>query len=209
MQDKYRGEQVLVFERNLLEQLGMFDGITTDVERYLDVILDKRNNRFHLRHLAEQDESLKQIIPYVIFCREDEVFSYVRGKQAGESRLRGNRSIGIGGHINPGDEMLFSGAQVASDRQTYVEAVQREIEEEVIIDGPYSPEIKGLINDDSNPVGRVHLGVVHVCQLSKKAVRKKEQQITQSGFMPLASLAGNRREELETWSQLAVDMLLK
>ncbi len=209
MEDKYNGEQVLVFERSLFEKLGIFDGVATDFERYLDVILDRKNNRFHLRYLAEQDESLKQIIPYVLFCHEEEVFSYVRGKKAGESRLRGNRSVGIGGHINPGDEMLFAGAQVASDRQTYIEAVQREIEEEVVVDGTFTPEIKGLINDDSNPVGRVHFGVVHVCRLPGKAVRKREQQITQSGFVSLRELAGPRREELETWSQLSVDMLHK
>ncbi len=209
MEDKYRGERVLVFERDLLDKLGPFDGITTDVDRYLDTILDKKNNRFHLRYLAEEDESLQQIIPYVLFICGEEVFSYVRGKQAGEARLVGNRSVGIGGHINPGDEMLFQGAAVATDRQTYLEAVGREIEEEVIVDEPFAPEIKALINDDSNPVGRVHFGVVHVCRLSGKTVRKREQQITQSGFIRVADLAGPRREELETWSQLAVEMLMK
>ncbi len=209
MEDKYRGERVLVFERDLLEKLGPFDGITTDMDRYLDTILDKKNNRFHLRYLAEDDELLQQIIPYVLFVNGEEVFSYVRGKQAGEARLVGNRSVGIGGHINPGDEMLFQGAAVATDRQTYLEAVGREIEEEVIVDEPFKPEIKALINDDSNPVGRVHFGVVHVCRLGGKTVRKREQQITQSGFIPIADLAGPRREELETWSRLAVEMLAK
>ncbi|MCP4605472.1 MAG: hypothetical protein GY847_33960 [Proteobacteria bacterium] len=209
MQDKYRGEQVLVFERDLLKELGPFDGITTNVNQYLDTILDKKNNRFHLRYLAEQDESLQQIIPYVLFCHKDEVFSYVRGKKAGEARLVGDRSVGIGGHINPGDEMLFNGVAVATDRQTYIEAVYREIEEEVIVEESFTPEIRALIKDDSNPVGRVHFGVVHVCRLDGKGVRKREQQITQSGFIPLADLAGPRREELETWSQLSVDLLLK
>ncbi len=209
MEDKYRGEHVLVFNRTLLEELGSFDGVSTDVDLYLDPILDKQNNHFHERYLAEQDESLQQIIPYVLFCHGDEVFSYVRGKQAGETRLVGNRSVGIGGHINPRDEMLFAGAAVATDRQTYLEAVQREIEEEVVVDEPINPEIVALIKDDSNPVGRVHFGVVHVCRLGSKGVRKREQQITRAGFIPVADLAGPRREELETWSQLSVDLLQK
>jgi predicted NUDIX family phosphoesterase len=209
MEDKYQGEQVLVFDRTIFEDLGIFNGTTSDSERYLDIILSKKNNRFQLRYLAEQDESLKQIIPYVLFYHDGALFSYVRGKQAGEDRLIGNRSVGIGGHINPVDEMLFAGTEVATDRQTYIEAVQREIEEEVLVDEPLSPEIIGLLNDDSNPVGRVHFGIVHVCRLSGKTVRKREQQITKSGFVPIEELAGPKWEELESWSQLCVNLLKK
>lgn len=207
MDDKYRGERILVFERSLFEELGLFQGTTAEYERYLAPILKKQNNRFHLRYLAETDDSLKQIIPYVLFIHEEEIFSYVRGKQAGESRLVGNRSVGIGGHINPEDETLFGEADVSSDMETYLRAVRREIEEEVVVEGGYEPEIAALINDDSNPVGRVHFGVVHLCRLADKSIRKREQQITQSGFLPIAELAGPRRDELETWSQMAVDLL--
>ncbi|MBW2278645.1 MAG: hypothetical protein JRF63_14225 [Deltaproteobacteria bacterium] len=203
------GEQVLVFDRALFEELGAFQGYSLEPERYLGVIIDKSNNRFYLRFQAETDESLKQIIPYVMFVSGDSVFSYVRGKQAGESRLVGNRSVGIGGHINPVDDVLFSGAAVANDRTSYLEAVRREIAEEVVVESDFEPGIVALINDDSNPVGRVHFGVVHVCELSHQSVRKREQQITRSGFLPIADLAGPRREELETWSALAVDLLIE
>jgi predicted NUDIX family phosphoesterase len=91
--------------------------------------------------------------------------------------------------------------------QTYIRAVSREVEEEVVVEEPFEPTITALINDDSNPVGRVHLGIVHICHLSHKSVIKREQQITKSGFMPISELAGDRREELETWSALAIDLL--
>ena len=207
MVDKYKGEQVLVFERALLEEIGEFQGITGDVQKYLDKILDKSTNRYSLRYVAEEDESLKQIIPYVLFYCDGEVFSYVRGKDAGETRLRGNRSVGIGGHINPCDESLFATGNRSSDTATYLEAVEREIAEEVVVDEPFKPEIIGLINDDSNPVGRVHFGIVHLCRLESQSVRKKERQITASGFIPVSDLAGERREELESWSALAIDLL--
>ena len=87
MEDKYRGERILVFERQLLDELGSFQGTTTEYNRYLGPILDNQNNRFHPRNLAESDETLKQIIPYVLFVHNEEVFSYVRGKQAGETRF--------------------------------------------------------------------------------------------------------------------------
>ena len=117
MDDRFRGERVLVFPRAMLEALGDFHGLCADWRRYLDVILDKKSNKFVERYRAEEDESLKQIIPYVLFVSGDSVFSYVRGKAAGEKRLVGNRSIGIGGHINPAEEQLpfsSSGASSAS-----------------------------------------------------------------------------------------------
>lgn len=210
MEDRYRGEKVLVFERRLLDELGSFQGTTTDVDRYLEVILDKNNNHFHQRFQAEEDPSLKQIIPYVLFRCGDEVFSYVRGKQAGEKRLVGNRSIGIGGHVNPEDEQsLLPGASSSSDISTYLEAVRREIAEEVVVDEPIEPEIVALLNDDSNAVGQVHFGVIHVCELKGRNVRKREQQITESGFVPIEDLVGPRREELESWSSIAIDLLVR
>jgi predicted NUDIX family phosphoesterase len=207
MEDRYHGERILVFERCFLEELGTFQGTTRQVKKYLDKILDKKNNRFHLRVDAERDEDLKQIIPYVVFVCDDMVFSYVRGKQAGETRLVGNRSVGIGGHINPDDESLFAKADVSSDMQTYIRAVKREIAEEVYIEGNYDLDVVALINDDSNAVGRVHFGVVHVCRIPHKNIRKKESQITQSGFFSLANLRGKMNEELETWSRLAIELL--
>lgn len=207
MEDRFRGERVLVFPRSLLDGLGAFQGVRADWRRYLEPILDRKNNRFHERFRAEEDESLKQIIPYVLFVADRTVFSYVRGKGAGEKRLVGNRSIGIGGHINPADEQLLFPAAAASDMASYLEAVRREIAEEVVVDAPAEPEIVGVLNDDSNPVGRVHFGVVHVCRVPPGSVRKREAMITESGFLPIDELAGPRREELESWSSIAIGLL--
>jgi predicted NUDIX family phosphoesterase len=208
MEDRFRGERVLVFPRATLDALGAFQGVRTDWRRYLDVILDKKNNKFVERYRAEEDESLKQIIPYVLFVSGGSVFSYVRGKASGEKRLVGTRSMGIGGHINPVDEqLLFSAPAASSDMASYLEAVRREIAEEVIVDGPFDPAIAAVLNDDSNPVGRVHFGVVHVCEVAPDAVRKREQQITDSGFLPITDLRGARREELESWSAIAIEVL--
>ncbi len=75
------------------------------------------------------------------------------------------------------------------------------------MDEDCNPEIRALLNDDSNPVGQVHFGVIHVCELKGRSVRKREQQITESGFVPIAELVGPRREELESWSAIAIDFL--
>jgi predicted NUDIX family phosphoesterase len=198
-------EQVLVIERKIIEQLGMFHGLVFDVDRYLSRIFIQGVPRFMSRAQVEQDPSYKQLIPYVIMTHQGKYFSYVRGRRAGESRLTGNRSIGIGGHINPADDMpLFN----SDFYQTYLAAVQREVDEEVSVETPYTDSIIALLNDDSNEVGSVHLGIVHFWKLDAPQVRKKEQMITQMAFMTLEELQ-QVRDTLETWSQLCLDGLAK
>jgi|AntAceMinimDraft_16_1070373.scaffolds.fasta_scaffold63995_2 predicted NUDIX family phosphoesterase len=196
-------EHVLVIERKVLENVGMFQGLTFDVDKYIDSIFTAGVPRYMPRSQAEEDPNYKQIIPYVIMTHNEKYLSYVRGKRAGEKRLVGNRSIGIGGHINPTDDMpLF-----CSDfRESYLGAVQREVEEEVCVETDYTNQVVALINDDSNEVGRVHLGIVHCWHLNSPKVRKKEQMITQMSFVSSTELQ-SVRESLETWSSLCLDGL--
>lgn len=192
-------ENILVVRRSLLEKIGIFQGLCFDVERYLPTFLARENNFFTPRAAAETNPELKQIIPYVLLVHGDRVFHYVRGKKAGEQRLVAKGSVGIGGHMNDGDEGLF-----ALDGDAYNGAVQREVAEEIFIETPYKNRVVALLNDDSNEVGKVHLGVVHIFHLDAEAARKREQMITESGFLSIAELRA-RRDVLETWSQLCVD----
>jgi len=196
-------EQILVIERKVLEQIGMFQGLAFDVERYLGRIFVQGVPRFMPRSQVEKDPTYKQLIPYVIMAHGGKVLSYVRGRRAGEARLTGLRSIGIGGHINPRDDMpLFN----TDFYQTYVAAVQREVAEEVSVKAHHSDHIVALLNDDSSDVGRVHLGVVHYWILDSAQVSKREQMISQISFMSSAELQ-DVRDTLETWSQLCLDNL--
>jgi predicted NUDIX family phosphoesterase len=196
-------EQVLVVERKVVEQEGMFHGLMFDVQRYVDKLFAAGVPRFMRRSQAETDPSYKQIIPYVIMTHGGKYLSYVRGRRAGETRLVGNRSIGIGGHINPGDNLpLFT----ADFYDTYVTAVEREVMEEVVVDAGHTDRVVALLNDDSNAVGQVHLGLVHCWTLDAPNVTRREQMITQLAFMTPAELRAVR-DSMETWSQLCLDGL--
>ena len=196
-------EQVLVVERKVLEQAGMFQGLTFDVEHYLAKLFVRGVPRFIPRSEAEADPTHKQLIPYVIMAYEGKYVSYVRGKRAGEARLVGHRSIGIGGHINPTDDMpLFN----ADFRETYLTAVEREVAEEVSVEAGHTDRVVALLNDDSTEVGQVHLGIVHYWTLDSPNVGKKEQMITQMAFMTSAELH-EVRDGMETWSSLCLDHL--
>lgn len=194
-------EMILVVRRSLLEELGIFQGLSFDVARYLPALLSRRNNFFMARSAAEHDPAFKQIIPYVLLVHGGRVLHYVRGKKAGEQRLVAKGSIGIGGHMNDADEGLF-----ALDEAAYLEGVRREVCEELHVETSFENRIAALLNDDSNPVGQVHLGVVHVFHLATDAVRKREAMIVNPEFLTPGELRA-RRADLETWSQICVDSL--
>ncbi len=197
-------ENILVIKRKVLERAGMFNGLAFDVERYLGEIFVPGVPRFMPRSKAEKDPSYKQIIPYVIMACDGKYLSYVRGAKAGEKRLLGNMSIGIGGHINPID--ADNSSLFAYLYENYLTAVEREVAEEVSVETGHSDRIVALLNDDSNEVGSVHLGIVHYWVLNEPKVSKREQMITRMDFKTADELR-KVRDTMETWSGLCVDKL--
>ena len=180
---RYADENVLVIKRELFDQLGAFEGISLEPGKYLPAILDPENNYFLARDKAEEDPGHKQIIPYAIFRHGDRYLHYVRGGGSGEKRLASKGSIGIGGHINDTD---FEAASL--DKDTYSTGIEREIEEELHIAGGHTQKIIALINDDSNEVGQVHLGVVHLVELETDGVTAGEDNIERLEFLTLEEL---------------------
>ena len=196
-------EQILVIERKVFEQIGMFQGLAFDVDRYLKKIFAQGVAFFMPRSQVEEDPAYKQLIPYVIMNCKGKYLSYVRGRRAGEKRLVGNISIGIGGHINPIDDMpLFN----SDFYETYLAAVEREVAEEVSVETSRTDDIVALLNDESNEVGRAHLGIVHYWTLAAPTVSKREQMITQMTFKTAAELE-EVRDAMETWSGLCLGQL--
>lgn len=194
-------ENVLVVRRELFDQLGSFQGLNFEPQKYLEAFLSRGNNFFLRRAEAESNPAYKQIIPYALIAFEYKLAYYVRGKKAGEQRLVAKGSIGIGGHMNEGDESLF-----AMDEQAYRAGVEREVNEEIKIHTPFEDRIVALLNDDTTEVGRVHLGIVHVFKLAQPNVEKREAMITGLTFLAKQELFA-RREAMETWSQICLDSL--
>ncbi len=197
----YEDESVLVIKRELFDEIGTFQGISTEIDKYLPAFLNPSNNFFIHRELAEDDPTHKQIIPYAIFKHGDKFLKYLRGKKSGEQRLASKSSIGIGGHINQDD---FNSSSLEKD--TYLTGIEREINEELIINCDYNNLPIALINDDSNDVGQVHLGVVHLFDLESDQVEAGEANIENLEFLSSEDLL-REKENLESWSQICVDHL--
>lgn len=191
-------ERVLVVPTAVFHAAGLFQGFSPRADHYLSLLLDPRHLSYLPRSIAETDPTCKQLVPYAVLKCGEQIFHYTRGKGGTEARLRALRSIGVGGHINEADAGLFD--------SPYREAMFREVAEEVHLESQFTERCIGLINDDSTPVGQVHLGIVHLFDLAEPKVRRREAVLTRAGFAPLGELRG-QRDEFETWSQFVLDVL--
>ena len=201
-------EHVLVVPTTEFHKIGHFQGFCGDVEKYFEPLLKSEHISYRPRDQMEQDPSFKQLIPYVIFQYDDasgssHLFQYTRGSGQGESRLHAKLSIGIGGHISQEDVSLAASSKHTSP---YFAGMQRELDEEVLIDSAFDSECVGLINDDQTEVGKVHLGVVHVCRVAEPRIQPREDEIVEAGFRPLDALR-QELDRMETWSSYCFQAL--
>ena len=195
-------ERVLVIPSAELDRLGRFQGFSAEAERYITALLVPELMQYRPRSEVEDDPSYKQIIPYVVFRSADAVFCYTRGKSQGEARLHRLRSLGVGGHVSEDD------AEGRKSLDAYESAMRRELDEEVEVASPGRIRRVGLINDDSTPVGQVHLGVVHLYELEHPHVSAREEGLAEAGFIPLSNIL-TIQHEFETWSQICIASILR
>ena len=194
-------ERVLIVPAAELDALGRFQGFCPDADRYLAHLLAPGLGSFRPRREVEDDPQFKQLIPYVVFRSGDQVFTYARGKAGTEARLRALRSLGVGGHVAEED------AEGRATLEAYEAALHRELAEEVTLGAPGLLTTVGLINDDSNPVGQVHLGVVHLYDLDQPLVESREAALADAHFLSITDLIAHR-DQFETWSQIVIDAVL-
>ena len=191
-------EQILVIPTPVFHQVGHFQGFCSEIDRYLEVILNPQHASYRPRPEMEQDPTFKQLIPYCVFRCNGEVFHYQRGTAQGEARLHAKRSVGVGGHVSTLD---MDGALTP-----YLEGMKREIEEEVEIGTGWQEKCVGLINDDETEVGKVHLGIVHIFDLDNPKVVPREKSMINAGFAPPSELV-RQIDEFESWSQICLKYL--
>lgn len=192
-------ERVLCFPRKLLENLGVFQGLSLEIEKYLPVVTSSSELTYLNRSDAEQDKNFKQLIPYVLVICNGRILRYRRGKGGQETRLHGLYSVGIGGHISEEDHTLFSA------HQGYWDGMRREIMEEVAVEEVKESTV-AVINDDSTEVGYVHFGVVHVMYVANEEVIGRRSGILAPEFVSFAE-ATKDLSAYESWSRLCLENL--
>lgn len=158
------------------------------------------NGIFEHRNLLEDDPSHKQIIPYAVICCGNEVYLFHRTKKQTETRLHNLYSLGVGGHMNPyGDKI-----DIAYMRHE----LEREMKEEVLLHEDCRVESVvpvGFINDDTNEVGKVHLGVLYHINLSNTSIEINEKEKMTGQWVKKSDLK-DYYPQMESWSKIYVDL---
>jgi predicted NUDIX family phosphoesterase len=186
------GEQVLVVPRAaVIDEPGWTGVRTGGVEAFLAAV--EASGRFAARAAMEEDPAFKQIIPYLVLRDGERYFLMRRTKAGGDARLHDRWSIGVGGHLNPGDEGLAGG-------------LQREWREELVADFEPTFTPFALLNDDSTEVGAVHLGVVVLADAAGRQVAVRETDKLSGAFAEPAEVAAGAGY-LETWSRIVFEAL--
>ena len=183
-------EQVLVVPRDRVPGAAGWYGLRHDgLTAFLDVV--EREGRYAPRDAMEQDAGFKQIIPYLVLRDGDRYFLMRRTRAGADQRLHDRWSIGVGGHLNPGDDGLLGG-------------LRREWREELDADFEPSFEPLALLNDDTTDVGAVHLGVIFVADAMGRPVTVREHDKLTGSFASAAEVAAVAAD-LETWSRLVFE----
>jgi predicted NUDIX family phosphoesterase len=185
-------ELVFVVPRDAIMSAAGWHGIrSADLAGFLSTI--ERHGRFQPRPAMEADPTFKQVIPYLVLRDGDRYFLMRRTRAGGDARLHDRWSIGVGGHLNPGDQDLDGG-------------LRREWSEELVADFVPDFEFVGLLNDDTTPVGQVHVGAVFVADAAGRAVAIRETDKLSGDFAPPAEVAAVA-PDLETWSRLVFEFI--
>jgi predicted NUDIX family phosphoesterase len=189
-------EQVLCVKREDIFPDGAWHGFVSDkLDRHQAVI--REHHFFMARSRVEDDPNYQQIIPYVVFRHGARYFLTHRLRASSEKRLRKQYSLGVGGHINPGD--LDGGDPI-------LDGLKREWEEEVIYDGTFEAKLIGLLNDESSPVSKVHLGVVFLVDGDTPNIVIRETEKLAGELLTLEEMRIYYLG-MESWSQMVYDRL--
>ena len=185
-------ELVFVVPRaSIADEAGWYGIRIDDLDVFLEAL--ERDGRYEPRPAMEVDPSFKQIIPYLVL-RDGERFFLMRRTRAGaDARLHDRYSIGVGGHLNPGDGGVLGG-------------LRREWHEELVADFEPDFRLVGLLNDDSTDVGAVHLGAVYVADATGRPVDIRETDKLSGAFAEPHEVAAVV-DRMETWSRLCFEFL--
>lgn len=191
-----KNENILVVKTSTLFPHGAFQGLSTHTQEMLDLI--NEHKEFNPRHIMEEDFSYKQIIPYLIFKYQDQYFLMQRAATSSEQRLKNKYTLGIGGHMRQED--MNEGA-------TIFDWAKREFEEEIDYTGHFSIKTVGVLNDDSNPVGQVHVGLVLLLEGTSPEIKVRSE--LKSGKLMSPAECLEFYQDLESWSQIVFDGLIR
>jgi predicted NUDIX family phosphoesterase len=164
------------------------------------------------RAAVEDDLAFRQLIPYAVLTSRDlGILAYRRSKLGGEGRLHGRWSIGWGGHVDCGTDSPHdpSTPYAIGQMVAWWACLRRELREELGGDVPAPISLRGLIDDRSDAVGAVHLGLA--CEVDVTGVEMPDAGLRSDeiGEMRWIGLGDDGawaavEGEMEKWSRVVM-----
>jgi len=206
-----------LFEDGLFEFQGL---LARSDDHFLFQAIMENIFKYHIemtRGECENDPGYKHIIPYVVIkTHRGKYLLTTRTENQTERRLHNKKSIGVGGHIGPvtdkamPKDMSFAEMVDLGMRRELLEELQASQNDDAPAVRPLldilKPKHVGIINDDSNSVGSVHLGLVYFATIKQQDMQligiKETENMTSSwcDFSEMKAMEG-----LESWSQIIIN----
>lgn len=199
-----RKENVLVAPKDVLNSSIFGEYVPFDEHQFED--LYKNHCSFLDRSAAENDSSVKQFVTFTLVFHESNILIYRRGQFTTTSDLlKGQLSVGFGGHVNDNDFDLFNNGSGA-----FRSNAARELKEELFLDEVYKEHydaakrtnILGYVNVDDSADARHHIAVLIAFQHRDKSIPKKgELSINQLSWLNLNNIK-NDTSSFDLWSEI-------
>lgn len=206
-----RREDVLVVDRKVLKSKIDGDYVPFQDDEFRSLYAE--HGRFMDRREAEKNNRVKQFVTFTLVHNQSKLLVYRRGKFTSTSeRLKGQLSIGFGGHVNNKDFTLFS-----SGGDALLQNAARELREELFLDDFYEnheeakerANILGYINVDDSPDAEHHIAVlVAFNHKSPELPTKGELSINQLSWLDLTRRL-NDVSDFDLWSGMILENIFQ
>jgi len=206
-----RKENVLVAPRSALRSLAQGSYSPYSEVDFLDIFRDECF--FMDREKAEKDQTVKQFVTFTLVHHERKLLVYRRGKFTTTSdRLKGQLSVGFGGHVNDQDFNLF---ETGGNALLYSAA--RELREELFLDDLYTninsvekrAKLIGYVNVDDSDDAEHHIAIlVAFSHKSQELPKKGELSINQLSWLDLNHRL-NDLSDYDLWSGMILQNIFQ
>lgn len=201
---KLYDEDIAVIACDALSRFVPGSGLFHEQKDFSDLF--RSSLRSMRRSDAERSYDVVQLVSVFVVRFEDKFLTYMRSARLPESRLHGEYSIMLGGHLNIEDfdqlEMSFSfGGQSEMAEAMLI----RELSEELVLDE--MPRIRrfGLLYDASRDVSRQHLGLVYLVDIKSEKFEIGERGFLMNPKLETLDQIKGRRSDFENWSWMLID----
>lgn len=182
-------ESVLVLTRESVFPESSWEGINS-LESERIASLASTLGEFRRRGEIEEDPSLKQIIPFIVFNYQNRYLLMRKPVSGKEQRQDNLYSLGIRGHLSEGD----------LEQEDISIWAKREFRNQVDHQGNLNFEVIGVLNDESNLVEKDYLGVVIMARGDSPQLGIREE--LKRGKLVTLSEAVGYYDFMENWSKI-------